>query len=85
MTLTKRQRNIIDVAQWILIGIMLFVCTVVYVGNVKLSNEDRVLKKESTYIKIYSDHRINELEKENKELADSLLKITEKLKETTVN
>lgn len=83
MKLTDRQQKVIDVIQWILIIILLVICSIVYIGNKQVIKEKEIAK-ENTYIKIYESQKIAELEKINKALADSLKVKTDKTPESAI-
>ena len=71
MVLTERQKKIIDIAQWVMIAVLAFVCAVVFVGNKKLESQ-RTLRQERIYTRIYDSQTIESLRKENKALYDSI-------------
>ena len=64
MKLTDRQQRFIDTIQWILIGFLMILCVVVFIGNRNLKKE-RDIQREETYIKIYESQKIAELENTN--------------------
>jgi len=68
-----------EVLQWTLITFMLILCVVILVGNGNSIDESENLRRENSYIKIYSSQRAAELSKKNKELNDSILILNEKL------
>lgn len=83
MKLTDKQQKFIDAIQWLLIGLMVLLCMVVFIGNRNLKRE-RDIQREETYIKIYDSQRIAELEKKNKALYDSLMKKSDKEPESAI-
>lgn len=85
MKLTEKQQWIIDTVQWILIGVMIVVCTAVYIGVLQVNDRSAELVKDNSYIKIYSSHRIDELTKENKKLNDSIIVLNNRLEEIEKN
>ena len=72
-----------EVLQWTLITVMLIMCAVILVRNGNAIDESENLRRENTYIKIYSSQRVAELSKKNKELNDSILILNEKLEKYT--
>jgi len=68
-----------EVLQWTLITFMLILCAVILVRNGNAIDENENLRRENSYIKIYSSQRAAELSKKNKELSDSILILNEKL------
>ena len=85
MTFTDKQKKFIDILQWILISLMVALCTIVYIGNIRLSNQEADMKNEYSYIKIYTSHRIDELTKQNKVLTDSIERLQERLEQYRTN
>ena len=83
MRLTDRQQSFIDTVQWLLIGLLMLLCVVVFIGNKNLKR-DRDIRRENTYIKIYESKKISELEKKNKALYDSLMKKSDKEPESAI-
>ena len=83
MKLTEKQKKYIDVAQWILVVLLLIICAVVYVGK-KHGEDEKDIKKEETYIKIYESQKISELKKKNKALYDSLKVLSEYKPESAI-
>lgn len=79
MAMSNRVIKLIDAVQWIFIGVLMVVCSVVFIGNRKLVNQKEI-NKDQTYVKIYESQEIESLRKENKELRDSLMVETEKNK-----
>lgn len=79
MAMSNRVIRLIDAVQWIFIGVLMVVCSVVFIGNRKLVKQKEI-NKEQTYVKIYESQEIESLRKENKELRDSLMVETEKNK-----
>ena len=72
-----------EVLQWTLITLMLILCAVILVRNYNAIDESENLRRENSYIKIYSSQRAAELSKKNKELNDSILILNEKLEKYT--
>jgi uncharacterized protein YxeA len=68
-----------EVLQWTLITLTLILCAVILVRNGNAIDESENLRRENSYIKIYSSQRAAELSKKNKELNDSILILNEKL------
>lgn len=83
MKLTDKQQRFIDIIQWVLIGFLMLLCFVVFIGNKNLKRE-RDIQREDTYIKIYESQKISELEKKNKALYDSLMKKSDKEPESAI-
>lgn len=79
MKLSDKQQKIVDIVQWILIVIMMFVCTIVFVDDYTLAQREKELKQKNAYIKIYDSHKIDHIERENKMLKDSILILNERL------
>lgn len=73
MRLSDKQKKCIDIAQWIMIGILMITCAIVYIGKRNLSKE-RDIQKDNTYAKIYDSRSIADLKRENRALYDSLKK-----------
>ena len=71
MALSNKSKRVIDVIQWVLIGVLMFACAVVFFGNEKLKKE-RDRARDEVYVKIYESQSIEALKKKNKELYDSL-------------
>lgn len=77
MKLTDKQKKIVDILQWILIVVLFIVC--VFGTIFKSSNDiknDFEYQKEQTYVKIYESQNLESLKKENKELHDSIKKLS---------
>ena len=72
-----------ELIQWTLITVMLIMCAVILVRNGNAIDESENLRRENSYIKIYSSQRAAELSKKNKELNDSILILNEKLEKYT--
>ena len=72
MAISNKTKKIIDITQWLIIGILLVACAVVFIGNKKLKERQHVINDE-TYIKIYESQAIETLKKKNKALYDSLM------------
>ena len=68
-----------EVLQWMFITLMLILCALILVRNANAIDENENLRRENSYIKIYSSQRAAELFKKNKELNDSILILNEKL------
>jgi hypothetical protein len=83
MKLTDKQQRFIDIIQWVLIGFLMLLCFVVFIGNKNLKRE-RDIQREDTYIKIYESQKISELEKKSKALYDSLMKKSDKEPESAI-
>ena len=79
MKLSHRQRTFIDIVQWILIGILIVLCGVIFIGNRRLEKHHGK-HLENTYIRIYNSHRIADLERENAMLIDSLRNVNARIK-----
>ena len=72
-----------EVLQWMFITLMLILCALILVRNANAIDENENLRRENSYIKIYSSQRAAELFKKNKELNDSILILNEKLEKYT--
>ena len=72
-----------EVLQWMFITLMLILCAAILVRNGNAIDESENLRRENSYIKIYSSQRAAELFKKNKELNDSILILNEKLEKYT--
>ena len=72
-----------EVLQWMFITLMLILCALILVRNANAIDENENLRRENSYIKIYSSQRVAELSKKNKELNDSILILNEKLEKYT--
>lgn len=83
MKLTDKQQKFIDIIQWVLIGVLMMLCVIVFIGNRSLKRE-RDIHREETYIRIYDSQKIAELEKRNKALYDSLMKKNDKTPESAI-
>ena len=83
MKLSDKQRSFIDTVQWVLIGVLIVLCGIVFIGNGRLKKAHN-MHRENMYIRIYNSQRIAELEKKNRELSDSIFRMNQKLKESTV-
>lgn len=74
MKLTDRQQRLVDTAQWVMIGLLMVFCMIVFIGNNNIERE-KDFQRQETYIKIYDSHKIVELEKKNAVLTDSIEKM----------
>lgn len=63
---------IVDIIQWILIIVLIFVIGFMWYKKHNTTIDENVVKTEQNYVKIYESQKISELEKENKELYDSI-------------
>lgn len=75
MALTERNKKWIDVIQWILIGVLVAACVIVFIGKKNIARE-RDIAKEEAYIKIYQTQTIEDLKKKNQELYDSITSLS---------
>lgn len=66
---------IVDIIQWILIIVLIFVIGFMWYKKHNTTIDENVVKTEQSYVKIYESQKISELEKENKELYDSIKKL----------
>lgn len=64
-------KHIIDIIQWILIIGLLFVACFIYFGKCNRENV-KIQQSEEKYVQIYESQKIAALEKQNKELYDSI-------------
>lgn len=66
-----------------LLFVLVIACFVVFMGNRQIKH-DREIAKEETYIKIYESQAIEKLKKQNKELYDSLMTVSDKKPESAM-
>ena len=66
-----------------LVALLIGACCVVFMGN-KQIRRDKEIVKEETYIKIYESQAIEALKKQNKELYDSLMTVSDKKPESAI-
>lgn len=72
--LSKEKR--LDIIQYTLIAILLIgICIIMYRNNIYIDNIQKELDEKYRYEKIYYDHSLQELKKQNKELYDSIAHI----------
>lgn len=79
MKLSKRQKKIIDIIQWVCIIFLLMVCIT---GSIFKKSDNDFIKdteyqKEQAYVKIYESQTIESLKKENRELYDSIKRLND--------
>jgi len=79
--MTKKQQLIVDIIQWILIGILVIACSIVFMGKCNIQEREKTLLKQNTYIRIHNSKQIATLTKKNTELSDSIIVLTKKLEE----
>lgn len=72
MNMSERTKKIIDIVQWVLIGILCIMLILSYNKSKHIEQTSEVIKTETTYTKIYESQKLAALEKENKELYDSI-------------
>lgn len=73
---TTNKNRIFSIAQWILIIVLLCICFYFYKKSTNVEKEYiKVEQTETSYTKEYQTERIKELEKENKNLYDSIKNI----------
>lgn len=75
MKISERTKNIIDILQWILIIISIGACFYIYFNKKETNTQEIIQEQNDRYVKIYDSQRIASLEKENKELYDSIQKL----------
>lgn len=75
MEISEKAKKVIDIIQWILIALSIAACIFIYRWNGKLNSSNITQTKNERYIKIYDSQKISELEKENKNLYDSIKKL----------
>lgn len=64
-------KKIIDIVQWVLIVLLIGVACFIYFGK-KQHVDEKIQQTEESYVKIYESQKIAALEKENKQLYDSI-------------
>lgn len=72
---SNKKQQIIDTIQWILIIGLIGLCGFIYIGKQTVANNEMEERRENTFIKIYESQKISELEKVNKSLHDSIIKL----------
>lgn len=73
MKLTDKQKNVIDIVQWVCIILLLAVSLFLYFNrNNRKFITDTEYQKEQTYVKIYESQEIASLKKINQSLHDSI-------------
>ena len=65
-------QKVIDIIQWCLIIVLIIVICFMWYRKQQETTDESVVKTEQSYVKIYESQKISELEKENKELYDSI-------------
>lgn len=77
MQLTDKQKKIIYIVQWVLIALLALILIFTWIFK-KSDNlvTDLESKTEQTYIKVYESDEIKSLKKQNKELYDSIKKLS---------
>lgn len=73
--LSNRITRIIDILQWVMILLSIAACIYIYKKNNIVSSQDVIEKQNNRYIRIYDSQKISYLEKQNKELYDSINKL----------
>lgn len=73
--LSTKQKNIIDIIQWVLIVLLLCLCVYTCNGNKKAKTTAESFTVDNTYVKIYESQTIEALKKENKALYDTIKNI----------
>lgn len=76
MKLTDKQKKNVDILQWVLIVVLFIVCIFGTIFNSSKNKDDFEYQKEQTYVKIYESQNLESLKKENKELHDSIIKLS---------
>lgn len=64
-------KKIIDIVQWVLIVLLIGVACFIYFGK-KQHVDEKIQQTEESYVKIYESQKMAALEKENKQLYDSI-------------
>ena len=64
-------KKIIDIVQWVLIVLLIGVACFLYFGK-KQHVDEKIQQTEESYVKIYESQKMAALEKENKQLYDSI-------------
>lgn len=75
MKLSDNVKKIIDILQWVIIALSIVACIFIYKNNNKIVSDNIIQSNNERYIKIYDSQKISSLEKENKELYDSIKKL----------
>lgn len=74
MSVTKQ--NVVDLIQWVLIVVLSAILLLGYLRDNKQFINNEEYSKENTYVRIYESQKIEKLKNENKQLYDSIKKLS---------